>query len=131
MKSTDKSDDEFDAELDQEFVVTNIDGFMAAIIKFFNDVYEWSVLDYLTPAQCKSIFLQEYSVCAESDIITTPRCVDALLDEFKRLCISGIISSMAAQNLIDVAWDDNANDFVFKLTPEMLEQLQKIKAQQK
>lgn len=117
--------DDDDVQLDDEFVITDVDGFVAAMPDLFQKIYDADLESCLSLAQCKSIFLAEHATSCSDKIVSTPRKVQDMMGSFFTVYIGRMMSNLAARGIVDVAWDDTANEPVFCLTEEGREKLQK------
>lgn len=122
MMPDDEDDD--DVQLDDEFIITDIDGFVATMPELFRKMYDVDLDVCLSLEQCKSIFIAEHSSRCDDKIVSTPRQVHDMMTEFFSLYIGRMMSNLAARGIVDVAWDDTANEAVFSLTDAGRKKLQ-------
>ena len=109
-------EDDNDVQIDDEFIITDVDGFVDSMPELFRKMYDVELDDCLSLEQCKSIFIAEHSSRCDDRIVSTPRQVGDMMTKFFNLYIGRMMSRLAARGIVDVAWDDTANEVVFSLT---------------
>ena len=104
---------------DQIYAITNLEGYVAdmrimAAKSLSDDAEKENLDDYITLEQMTNLVKSE---CLGYDDLNRPLLnedVNAKLYEQVAIWIHNVgLARLAAQDLIDCAWDDEVNDFVF------------------
>lgn len=109
------------SEEDGTLAVLDLDKFCAAMIDVLEDTYGGAVRQSVAPWQVRSL-LTEHNAGYTDDgqPLVNFQTMKELQSAMFSLHLSRTISDMAAEGIIDCAWDDEANEPIFKLSEDAI-----------
>ena len=110
------------------FSITNLTDFADSVrtgaAKYIAEDYTENLDDFITIGQVESIIIEHSLGLDEDDLYV----IDESIFEYIFDCIAGTIyqsglSKLAAQNLIECAWDDDTNQMIFWSSKKSVDEL--------
>ena len=107
----------------EKYIIKNIDGFCKTIrnevVKLLPTTMDSNIIDeFITTEQCKTIFFDKCDINEDGmPIIDENIYIDVLVNIGEQIHHSAL-SKLAANDIIECAWDDNKNEMVFCAKPQ-------------
>jgi hypothetical protein len=123
MPKYENSDDIKD---DDEFAVNNVDVLCATMIEFIETQKNFPLLRYMSAEQLKQLLVTEYNLGDKNNVVISLRKLEEFQSAVCDIILGRMLSKLAAEGVLNVAWDPDSNEPVFSLTKDYEEHMAKL-----
>lgn len=114
---------------DDEFLVHDVNVLCSTMLAFIENDRQFPLSKYMSLEQMKQLLVKEFNLGDESCVVISLRKLMAFQEAICDMVLGRMLSGLAAEGILEVAWDEESNEPMFSLAKDHEAKLQMYKDQ--